>query len=477
MKQILLFVFLFILFGGQIVEAEKSECSSFKGFEKMEGISCGKLLVPENHDVPEGRKITISYVILKAKSKKTKDDPIIYFSGGPGGSSLSIGTTRFLGNSPLNKDRDVILFDQRGINLSSGLPDIGPDIFQAMAADADIKKERKLISEVLKKYKQKARKAGIELGDYNSFQNARDVGEMMKKLGYKKYNLFGISYGTRLARLIQDLFPEKVKTVTLDSPNLMTDDFLTDRMKGYSAAAEKTFKACENDQQCRSKYPNLRKDYETVLKDLKKKPMAIDVDGEIFSVNAPDAMYFLRRRLYSNRAKEVFPKLIKAFQTSEKETIRQAVRAEKQLVNPSSFNTSMFLAVSTFESMNPANTQKVIDKMYAELPHYPAQLAFFTNLYIEGKTWHSKFLPMGKRKFNKSDVPTIIFVNQFDPVTPPENGSLFQKKLTKSHLFILDVGGHSGGDFNCKMKVMAEFMNDPKKQLDGSCLKLFGRKP
>jgi hypothetical protein len=126
--------------------------------------------------------------------------------------------------------------------------------------------------------------------------------------------------------------------------------------------------------------------------------------------------------------------------------------------------------------MNPANTPEVIDKLYRELPHYPAQLAFFTNLYVEGKRWHSKFLPLDKRKFSRSDVPTMIFVNQYDPVTPPENGPLFQKKLTNSYLYTLDVGGHSGGDFQCKMRVMTEFMNDPAGTPDSGCLKLFEEK-
>ena len=67
----------------------------------------------------------------------------------------------------------------------------------------------------------------------------------------------------------------------------------------------------------------------------------------------------------------------------------------------------------------------------------------------------------------------MIFVNQYDPVTPPENGALFQKDLATSKLYILDEAGHSGGDFNCKMKVMVEFMNSPNKNPDSSCLKIF----
>ena len=87
--------------------------------------------------------------------------------------------------------------------------------------------------------------------------------------------------------------------------------------------------------------------------------------------------------------------------------------------------------------------------------------------------WFDQELPMAERKFKSSAVPTLIFVNQYDPVTPPENGALFQKKLERSHLFVLDLGGHSGGDLGCKMQVMGQFMDKPEAKIDSSCLKLY----
>jgi len=133
----------------------------------------------------------------------------------------------------------------------------------------------------------------------------------------------------------------------------------------------------------------------------------------------------------------------------------------------------MFLAVSAFESMDPSNTPEAIRKMYGELPHFPDRLAFFTNLYIEGMGWHGKSLPIEDRRFKTSAVPTMIFVNQYDPVTPPENGRLFERQLDRSHLFVIDQGGHGGGNFQCKMKMMTAFMDDTGKRPDPSCMKLY----
>ncbi len=434
---------------------------------------CGSLEVPENHFLPASKKIKISYAVLKAKNRKPRADPVIFFSGGPGSSSLRSGLLRFLSNMPIRQDRDIIAFDQRGINHSSGLPDIGLEVFQAMAADVDIAKEQKLIETILKKYKEKFEADGIDLANYNSIQSAHDVALLMNSLKYDKYNLFGISYGTRLARLVQDMFPEKVKTVILDSPNLMTDDFLIDRITGYSRAAEKIFKFCETDKDCSAKYPNLRTDYASSIKSLQTKPLRIDVEGDAFYLNSQDAMFFLRHRLYRNDAKEAFPAFVEALKNSEKKPILEAIISEKEDVQDGGFNTSMFLAVSVFESMNEANTSDVIKNVYSQHPNFPEKLGFFTNLYQEGMKWHNGRLPISQRKFNISSIPTVIFVNQYDPVTPPENGPLFKEKLTNSRLYILDEAGHSGGDNDCKMKVMTALMDDPAFDPTAKCLRLY----
>lgn len=450
----------------------QNPCGFISGLEAREAITCSRIEVPEDHSKPDGRKIKIAYAVVKARKGKA-NEAVIYFSGGPGGGSLNAGFIGFLANSPLTEKRDLVVFDQRGIQHSSALPDIGKGVYKAMAADTDMGGERKLIADVLIDYRKKAEEKGIDLGAYNSLQNARDVGLLMKKLGYGKYNLFGVSYGTRLARIIQDLYPEMLNTVILDSPNLMTDDFLIDRMKSFSAAAEKTFRACERDDRCRKANPDLEKDYVSVVESLKDDPVAVKAKSGTFHINAQDAVYFLRRQLYRTDALESFPRVLKALKDKDQKVLKEAVDSELADVEDGSFNTSMFLAVSAFESMDPANTPEAIEEMYRKLPHFPAELAFFTNLYIEGMNWHGKRIEAGDRVFRMSAVPTVIFVNQYDPVTPPENGRYFQEKLRKSHLFIIDEGGHAGGNFPCKMKMMTEFMDDPGRKPDPSCMKLY----
>ncbi|MGB5359183.1 MAG: alpha/beta hydrolase, partial [Eudoraea sp.] len=107
----------------------------------IEEVKAGAILVPENHDNPDSKQIKITYIVLKAKDSISAAFPMIFFSGGPGGNSLSQRMVGFLLEHPMRNERDIILFDQRGIGHSSALPDMSFEAFDIMAQDADEKEE------------------------------------------------------------------------------------------------------------------------------------------------------------------------------------------------------------------------------------------------------------------------------------------------------------------------------------------------
>ncbi|MEJ2585716.1 MAG: alpha/beta hydrolase [Robiginitalea sp.] len=134
---------------------------------------------------------------------------------------------------------------------------------------------------------------------------------------------------------------------------------------------------------------------------------------------------------------------------------------------------SMLLSVEKFENFNPANTEAVVANHYEKYPLIPVTLGYFDAIYQSGRNWHPASMPVDDRKFETSDTPTLIFVNRYDPVTPPENGRLFMKNLPNGHLLILDEGGHGQGNQACKEQVMIGFMDTPGVLPDVSCLNLF----
>ena len=77
-----------------------------------ERADCGYLLVRENRHSKSSRTIRLPIIILKSNSADKQPDPVLRTLGGPGNSSLRLARGRRF--SPWLKQRDMIIFEQRG---------------------------------------------------------------------------------------------------------------------------------------------------------------------------------------------------------------------------------------------------------------------------------------------------------------------------------------------------------------------------
>ena len=473
MRKITYCIFLFIFSCHFLKSQVPIDADTLAWLPKSEDVLAGAIFVPENHDTPDGKKIKITYVILKAKDTLSSNYPMIFFSGGPGGNTLNEGTVGFLLEHQMRMERDIILFDQRGIGYSSALPDMSFKAFDIMAKNANEEEELELTKAMILEYKEKCEEKNINPQYYNTIQNAKDVGILFKHLGYGKYNLFGGSYGTRIARVVQDMFPESIHSSVLDSPAPLSGDFLLNRLDSYSLALGRIFEYCEDDVKCKKQYPNLKEDYFKAISTLAQEPLTVMMNDSLtITINAQDGIYLLRRLLYQNNSREKAPELISAFIERGGAVIDEVLQFEYRLIG--GLNLSMLLSVEKYENFNPDNTSQVIQKNYEKYPLIPMKIGFFDAFYQAGTNWHSSSLPMEDRRFQDSDIPTLILVNRFDPVTPPKNGVLFMETLKNGTLLVLDEGGHGGGgNSECMNQVMIDFMNDPYGKLNNSCLNLY----
>jgi len=179
------------------------------GFVEGEDIECGYLLVPENRAKPGNTPtIELAFAIVYAPTEDVQPDPIIYLAGGPGGNAVA-DVESWL-EIPYLGDRDLILLDQRGTGYS--LPSLNCPEVEAGEEEVEAGEDNgteacrdRLIDE------------GVDLQAYNSAENAADVADLRVALEYDEWNLYGISYGTRLALTVMRDHPEGVRSVIIDS--------------------------------------------------------------------------------------------------------------------------------------------------------------------------------------------------------------------------------------------------------------------
>ncbi|MGW6498249.1 alpha/beta fold hydrolase [Nonomuraea angiospora] len=171
--------------------------------------TCGFLEVPERRDAPE-RKIKVGYAVHASTAKDRRPDPVVYMSGGPGSASMQL--TGFL--SQMFPDRDVVTIEQRGSKYSE--PVLGcPETAEALLGQ--LRRPPADVGAAAARCRERLREQGVDLRGYNTKEIAADVVALREKLGYDSWNLFGVSYSTRVMMDVAAADPKGVRSVVLDS--------------------------------------------------------------------------------------------------------------------------------------------------------------------------------------------------------------------------------------------------------------------
>ncbi|NUR90916.1 MAG: alpha/beta hydrolase, partial [Nonomuraea sp.] len=173
------------------------------------GTSCGYLVVPERRDSP-GTRIKVGYAVHRSSANDRKPDPVVYMSGGPASSSIQL--TGFL--SQMFPDRDVVAIEQRGSKYSAptlGCPETAKAMLDRLRSDsADV-------AAAAVTCRDRLRDQGVDLRGYNTKEIVADVVALREALGYRSWNLFGVSYSTRVMLDVAAADPKGVRSVVLDS--------------------------------------------------------------------------------------------------------------------------------------------------------------------------------------------------------------------------------------------------------------------
>ncbi|MBC7871519.1 MAG: alpha/beta fold hydrolase, partial [Chitinophagaceae bacterium] len=166
-------------------------------------VTCGYVVVLEDHNNSEGETIRLALAILHSTSDTPLPDPIVSLTGGPGGSTLEYLPFTFRQNyRAFLETRDFIMFDQRGVGLSEPSLDC-PNLLERNYEDAarlrSSQEAAQDDTDAILDCQQTLIESGADLTIYTTAQNAADVADIRVALGYDDWNLFGVSYGTKLA--------------------------------------------------------------------------------------------------------------------------------------------------------------------------------------------------------------------------------------------------------------------------------------
>lgn len=234
---------------------KQTRCPFVLGAGLIEGknVTCGFLSVPEDRSLPKRPILQLAVAIFKTPNPQPPPDPIVFLSGGPGNALLvNLGPSYNLGNLPPN--RDLILLDQRGTGYSQPtLTCLGNETLQACHS--------RLVQ------------SGINLNAFTTLEDAADVHDLIRALGYRQVNLEGISYGTRLALTVMRLYPADLRSVVLNSTDPPQANVFTNLPQAAERAFTILFDGCEADHYCNLAYPRLQEVFYQDIAELNSTPI------------------------------------------------------------------------------------------------------------------------------------------------------------------------------------------------------------
>jgi pimeloyl-ACP methyl ester carboxylesterase len=422
---------------------------------------CGWLEVPENPAEPEGRRIRIHVARVPARARVVEPDPLVFFAGGPGQAATETWPVVAHALRKVNENRDILLVDQRGTGQSNPLKCPEMELEEALAADWD---------ELARATRECLATVDGDPRYYTTTIAMSDIDAARAALGYEQVNLYGGSYGTRAAQVYLRLFPERVRTVVLDSVVPQTLALGTEHAAKLDQALYRVLEGCDADPECGQSFPATAEKLGALARSLQEAPVDLTIEHPTTGEELPltfdrnvlaSALRFLS---YSSDTQAMLPLLI-----HEAATESRFDRLASQ----------MLIATAGLQQSIAQGME--LSVMCAEdYPWYPQDDApddfLMGDLLVKAAgvqcgIWPRGQVPDGFHDPVTADVPVLLLSGELDPVTPPEYGDQVAAHFQRATHLVAPGQGHIVTTRGCMGDLVSEFIvAGTSDDLDTDCI-------
>ncbi len=434
---------------------------------------CATLAVPEDHDIPDGRKIDLAVALVPARGM-AEADPIYMIAGGPGQSAIESFPALANAFSDVRRNRHVILVDARGTGGSNPLQCPG---FSDEATLADPANET---PEAVVRLTEACRDELAKTSDlrfYTTGDHIRDLDLVRRKIGVERINLVGVSYGTRVAQQYAAAYPRYTRSLVLDSVAPNTLVLGQDHARNLEDALDAQFQRCRASEACLTNLGDPRRQLTLVRERLQAGGIAPvryrdPVSGE-WREEVPrygHLMGLLRMYAYQPSMAATLPLLLhEASQQRYESLLAQSRMLSSQMGDMIAMGMSLSVScsedVAEFRS-DAADADTVLGNQLVDL------------MQQQCAVWPKGRRAEGFRAPLSGEVPVLAVSGELDPVTPPRYGDDVVATLPNGRHLVLPGQGHSVLGTGCMPKLFAQFIEsaDPKA-LDASCLDRLSAQP
>lgn len=436
---------------------------------------CGSYRVWENRETRQGRQIDLSIIVLAATTADRRPDPLFTISGGPGDAPSF--NARFFSRafSEIRKNRDLVLIDLRGTGKSAPLT--CPELAKP---DASGTFDANLLSVAAVRACRSRLATTADLTRYTTEIAVDDLDEVRQALGYQQINLYGTSYGSRVAQVYVRRHPNSLRAVTMKGivpPSMAMPET-------HARAGEDAWQAlvarCNQDENCRRAFPTLDADFRVLLNRLEKASPMLKVPGNsdraATAVRVTRGLFAeaFRNVLYTPDGLAQAPKLVAQLLGGDEGSIAETAWSGRTVLGGNRLAAGFFLSVTCTEDI----------PFLAKDARAKADGTFGGDYRLQQQTaacaeWPRGTVSSAHGQPTRSAVPTLMVSGEFDPVTPPAGGEEVLRRLSNGAHVVMRNNGHPIGNAEaCINGLFAAFLESGSVAgLDRSCAAAIPARP
>lgn len=442
------------------------------------------LKVPEDYSRQHSQQIELPFIIFKAKNKRHNSLPLLVAGGGGPGYPLGIAATDMKNTegsvwtnwqyASIDAGRDLILIDNRGVGSARPRLDcveVEDTAMKLLHQKLERKELKKQIEQAYTACKNRLLKKDIDLKQYHILNAARDIEQLRLSLGARQLNVYGGSYGSRVALVYERMYPQSVRAMILDSIFPQSIETYEKEPRRNYEAVMRVIDKCNRDHYCQRQFgTDLDKRLAEFLAQLDKQPLHIraisPIDDEPVDVKVTPQMFFetLYMALYDGDILHQMPYYLHTIINGDRDHLATLI-SEYYIaeVSVDSIDEGAYASYACFDEIPFVDFTTARE----ELTKYPFQQysneLVFDHMEIMCEVWNVAAAPEDFRQTYDIDTPLLIYGGELDPVTPIE---LARPVIDNARLWWAAVWpniSHSVMSYSaCSDRVAAAFLHDPK---------------
>ena len=427
---------------------------------ELEGdVRCGTVRVAENPQETAGRQIDLFVVVARATGRARAPDPFLLIAGGPGQAGSQMGGFATDAFARVREERDLVLLDVRGTGRSNALG------CSLMRRPADLVAWTLYPPDAVRLCRDSlARHADLTM--YTTSAIADDIETVRRAFGWPALNLYGTSYGSRVALSYLRRHPTSVRTMVLKAvaPPTMVAPM------SYAADAEAAFRLlerdCRADSACARAFPTPRADLDTVLARAARGQLRTVVGAETLAVSRDAVAGVILGAMQSSGSRARLPLILRAASGGEAGPLTTlATQYRRQLDAGIAFGMHLSAACADDGGSLDVPAARVTDTSTFLGSSRVRMLADAC------AAWPAAVPEPAAHAPTRSDVPVLLVSGELDPNTPPRWADDALRTLPNArHVVLRGVAHGWSAVTRCGADFVADFVRRASvRDLDVTC--------